>query len=760
VSWKILVLEDDPDLRAILAEVLGDEGYEVTTASGGEEAVAFAATEVFDLLVTDVRMPGVDGLEALEQLRSQQPGLESLVVSGYTTEAETLRALQLNVGGYLKKPFSLNDLLHRVRQLLADRARQKQRQEQVDRLQASLHWIVRGAAQSFCASAYEAGQLAYYLARRLELEPGRARQLRLAAILAEEAMAELHQLPPEARADQLGLGAVWELWHLSEDNLEKQILALVSWICRHEETPAPDQFAGELSEPLRSLWLAEGQGLRQSPQVLAAEALEEVESGQRAGQTGLLALAETLEQHGQLPAARQAYQGLTEPGSGTQTGRLRALLGLARTQWRLGDEAWYENLKQAELLSRGLGPGLALEMRWNIAKLLKHTQHASAAAYLQQLEADCGSGIGWARARLAGTANDRSGEAATLLLHPQQRAELDNEADWLVGALLSLAARLGPSSTWCRLTGEYPTHTIRWLQSHPDEAAVEAVLASLESHAHLAPVAVLEALKTQPQWAARAGQLQSRLSGERPPLYLRFRSFGYFEVTVNGQRIEERHFKTQKFRYMLAYLLAQRGQPVSEDVLVEEFWPNSKDSGKSSVYAGTTAIRRALRQGAHVEQEIVQREGDLLRLDPTLPIWHDFDEFDRGIAEFGQSAERDRQTVRLYAGPYLQGCYLDWALRIRSQCEEKLVRTVHNLATRCLEHDPQQALELTGQGLELDPLSQELHGLRMRAFLQAGQPENGIRQFQQLSGLLQRELGIEPLTSIIELFHRCKLALP
>lgn len=125
MSWKILVLEDDPELRLMLAEVLGDEGYDVTTAGAGEEAVALAANQVFDLLVTDVRMPGVDGLEALQQLRSHQPNLESLVVSGYTTEAETLRALQLNVGGYLKKPFSLNDLLHRVRQLLSDRARQQ-----------------------------------------------------------------------------------------------------------------------------------------------------------------------------------------------------------------------------------------------------------------------------------------------------------------------------------------------------------------------------------------------------------------------------------------------------------------------------------------------------------------------------------------------------------------------------------------------------------------------------------------------------------
>ncbi|MBN9414646.1 hypothetical protein ABS71_14245 [bacterium SCN 62-11] len=741
---QILVLEDDPDLRAMLSEVLSDEGYEVTTLAAGEEAIRLAAQQNFDLLVTDVRMPGVDGLEALRQLRTQQPNLGSLVVSGYTTEAETLRALQLNVGAYLKKPFSLGDLLQRVRQILEERAERLRQTQQTQSLQRSLNWCLDSAARTLHSNAYESGQLAFYLAQRLHLPLPAAQSLRQAAMVSWAELGELHHLPAASRNDGLGLGPCWEMLNAPEHSLEKQILRAVHWLCAHEESPDPVSCPADLPEELQVILRKED--LRGSTEVLAARALERYESGQRNQLLPLLALAQTLEDQGHLESARGAYEHLLQQSELEEPTRLQILLGLARTHWKLQRPDWYEHLKQAELLSRALSSSLGGELRWAIAKLLRASQHPSAPAYLAQLEGSLQRPVDRAKVRLAAGVDV---QAAQLLLQPAQRSLLHAEQDWILDALWACAPQMEPSALWCRLAGEFP-------QKAPHS---EVLLQSLEAFPHLAPPALVEALAQRPSAGPREAQLKGRTQGSSGPLYLHFRSFGTFEVSVNGQRVGEKLFKTHKFRYVLAYLLSRRGQPVSEDVLVEEFWPNSKDAGKSSIYAATTAIRRALREGAG-EADIIRREGDLLRFDPDLPIWHDLDEFESGLGRLGQNLEEDRQTLQLYTGPYLQGCYLDWALRLRSQLEEKALRCIQSLVTRTLESDPHQAVELAGQGLELDPLSQELHGLRMRAYLSLNQPENGIRQFQQCSNILRKELGIEPLTSLIELYQRCRIALP
>ncbi|MBS2040336.1 response regulator [bacterium] len=754
---RILVLEDDADLLLLLREVLGDEGYQVTTASSGSEAILLASQQPFDLLVTDVRMPGVDGLEALKQVRNHLPNLDSLVVSGYTTEAETLRALQLNVGGYLKKPFSLTDLLQTVRQLLQQREAEKQRRQDLVSLQRSLSWSLHSACQSFCSQAFDSGQLAFYLARQLQLSLEQAQHLRLTAMINWPEMRKLQQLPGFTRLDRLGLGPCWELLNGPQDDLPAQILRAVRWLCESEEGPdfahCPQDFSPALGQLLSP-------DLRHSTEVLAEQAMAEYEQGEHRRQAPMLALARTLEQQGHSHSAREAYQRLLDQAEAEGTLQIQVLLGLARTGWHASLEGWYDQLKQAERLSRALSPSLGAEIRWSIARLLRASNHSSTAQYLAQLEqefAQLGRPLDQAKARLAGKPDGSSLAAAHLLLLPQHRVHLHSETDWLIEALWQLSPQSQAGPQWCRLAGEFPRQTLAWAATAG--AACEVLLQSLEAHPHLAPGPLVEALASRPQAGGREAELRGRVQAGPGPLYLRFCSLGNFEVSVNGQRVSEKLFKTQKFRYLLAYLVARRGQAVSEDLLVEEFWPNSKDSGKSSIYAATTAIRRALRQPGG-EHDILQREGDQLRLSPELAVWHDLEEFEQGVAHFGQNLETDRQTLQLYTGPYLQGCYLDWALRQRAQCEEKLLRCLHSLATRQLEHDPHQSAEMASQGLEIDPLSQELHALKIRAYLSLGQPEKGIRQFQQCAQVLRRELGIEPLTSLLELHERCRLALP
>ena len=81
---RILVLEDDDEMRELLADVLTGRGYEVVAAGGGEEALGLARQERFDLIVADIRMEGMTGLDAIERAQEHQPNMGSLVTVSYT----------------------------------------------------------------------------------------------------------------------------------------------------------------------------------------------------------------------------------------------------------------------------------------------------------------------------------------------------------------------------------------------------------------------------------------------------------------------------------------------------------------------------------------------------------------------------------------------------------------------------------------------------------------------------------------------------
>lgn len=762
-TWKLLVLEDDPSLRQVLADVLSDEGYEVVAVDNGAAAVERASQESFDLIVTDIRMDGVDGLEALERARGYQPGLSSLVVSGYTTEAETLRALQLNVGGYLKKPFSLGDFLQRVRELLSQRRAQRAQTDSLSRLKQSLWWALQSSG------GQESARVALYLARQMGLSSEVRQQIRLAASLSFSEEGPFW--PGSAAQDTVGLGPLIPLVNgvrQGEGDLSVQIILAAHALCR--EQPMPEVEPALLSH-LEGLWV-------DSPQILSAVADHEKELGVTAAarvQRSLLGLALTLEERGELPAAGGAYLRLSRDAEAAPETRLHALVGAARVQWAQNQPDWYEVLKEAERNSRSLGPLEGALQRWPIATLLLRSGHGSAPTYLQSLEKelqDVGHYAAAAKARVA-YAQKSPGpglqESVKLLLAPQNLGEVAQDAEWLVPALLNLApsSEVRPGPQWCRLLCEFPQLASRWI-GEASKASAAHVLSSLEGSPELAPHRLLEAFlaDSDPELRRRAAALQARLQGSGPTTFLRFRSYGYFDVYVNGERVPDNRWKTQKFKFVLAYLLSRKGQGVSEDTLIEEFWPDSRGSAKASVYAATTTLRRCLRGGTSSDKdgEFILRDGEQILLDPRLPCWHDVDEFEAACVALTSPTPENwaaaRQAAGLLTGPYLQGCYLDWAQRRRNQLDDLAIRLFIGLGQESLQDRPQETLDFAQKGLELDPLSQDCHLLKMNGFLKLNQPERAIKQFNLCQRELQKEMGLEPLTSLYEVFYRAKMALP
>jgi two-component system KDP operon response regulator KdpE len=113
---KILIADDDPQLLRALRITLTAKGYEIVTASNGEEAISLAADERPDVLLLDLGMPRFDGLEVIHAIRGWSDA-PILVVSGRTGAGDKVEALDAGADDYVTKPFLVEELLARIRAL-------------------------------------------------------------------------------------------------------------------------------------------------------------------------------------------------------------------------------------------------------------------------------------------------------------------------------------------------------------------------------------------------------------------------------------------------------------------------------------------------------------------------------------------------------------------------------------------------------------------------------------------------------------------
>ena len=102
----ILVMEDDLNVAKGLEMVLSEEGYAVNLAGTGELAMEAFRQKRFDLLVADLRLPDIDGMEVIKQVKEEKPETEVIVITGYGTTATAVTAMKLGVHDFLPKPFT------------------------------------------------------------------------------------------------------------------------------------------------------------------------------------------------------------------------------------------------------------------------------------------------------------------------------------------------------------------------------------------------------------------------------------------------------------------------------------------------------------------------------------------------------------------------------------------------------------------------------------------------------------------------------
>ena len=115
---RIVVIDDDPAITSVLKRGLAYEGFAVDVASSGEDGLALVRESVPDVVILDIMMPGIDGLEVLRRLRAVDPQLPVLLLTAKDAPEDEVRGLQAGADDYVIKPFTFDVLLAHVRALL------------------------------------------------------------------------------------------------------------------------------------------------------------------------------------------------------------------------------------------------------------------------------------------------------------------------------------------------------------------------------------------------------------------------------------------------------------------------------------------------------------------------------------------------------------------------------------------------------------------------------------------------------------------
>ena len=118
----VLFVDDESALRGLMAERLAERGFDVVESDTGEKAIEYLDQFAFDILITDLRLPGIDGTRVIEAAKQRYPGIVAIVITGYGTVRDAVEAMKRGASDYVTKPFQFDELVH-----VLDKALEQQR---------------------------------------------------------------------------------------------------------------------------------------------------------------------------------------------------------------------------------------------------------------------------------------------------------------------------------------------------------------------------------------------------------------------------------------------------------------------------------------------------------------------------------------------------------------------------------------------------------------------------------------------------------
>lgn len=777
---KILLLEDDPEMRTILHQILTYQDYEVTAVETGFQAIEAAKSANFDLIVADVRVEGPDGISVLSEARKDQPEVGTLLVSGYSSLEDDTRAAKLGVGGFLRKPFETQRFLELVQQQLHKRLQSK-KERNIELEGASvLMTAVQTLCQAFSSHHEErqpervrkARELAMRLGGASGLEPGVLRQVAAAAVLAilpDDLVGDLRQALTDSGGQLASLSDALQHYGRPADEeprppLEARILRVVKGVVEGSDLDLPG-FDKELVALLRT-----ERGLQHAQAPRGQSAPQKSES--------FLAIAQALERAGDIVGAEAGYRELLSHQPEVEA-VVEAQLGLARLAvLRNQREQALGWVAKATEQAASIGRFRSCLTDYHGGLLLRQVGDKNAKNLLRRAVPSLikfGFSDAVALAAVALIAEGEPVEAErwkailSRLLSPSLSVDIQKHALWFIPALLETLARHPNPGFLGRFINHLPRLFSRLLEDQLLKPEQRVSLAQiLHNEKQQLPESVWRLLSQDPTPEVRdlAKQLTVRVEAVAAPSLIRLSSLGPFEVQCGGETIPDRTWRTQRTRYLFAYLAYEWGRQWHEEILLDALWTETETPDKKGLYWSTSAIRRIFK-GLGFQAEVIERIGETLRANPTVSIWHDVNVLEKHFAsaqaahdkgELPRTKAELQAALEVYRGPYLEGCYLDWALRRRQELERKTSDGALLLAQLHLDSgEHRDAVEAARKVLTLEPARQEAHLLAMKALMDGGRPEAAIDQFHECEKALKQQYDTEPETVMIEYYHRARM---
>jgi DNA-binding NtrC family response regulator len=147
---KLLLVDDEVDFLKSLSERLSNRGFDVVTATDGEQALEAAKKGSFDIAIVDLKMPGMDGTEVLKLLKEKHKWLEVIMLTAYGTIDSAIEAAKLGAHGYLEKPYDFDKLVAAIKD--AYTARLLKKHEKDKKRQQDIEFLSMGSPLSILAS--------------------------------------------------------------------------------------------------------------------------------------------------------------------------------------------------------------------------------------------------------------------------------------------------------------------------------------------------------------------------------------------------------------------------------------------------------------------------------------------------------------------------------------------------------------------------------------------------------------------------------
>lgn len=767
------MIEDDPNLLEVIQTVLQAQNYHVVGAASGEMALELVAAQLeqpFDLIIADIRMEGIDGLEALARSRRYLPGVGTLVISGYAGPEEISRARAMAVGGFLKKPFAMKDFLSEVSRILGNLAHHRRHQQKEHSLLTAQKWLCRTI---FRVSARPELETLNRWTRQLAHQSGYSQERAddLSYMLRWHWLAK-QQVVEVPTNEQVSGQLPW----LQPTSSDQPMLELLHWaVAQSPSGQNPPPLNG--SEPPVAQELAQSYAAISENSAAANPPAPVSETALRS----LLGLAQSLESAGDWKNAWKVYEELLaksrEPGQRCQVLCHQAFLAAHQGRSDIAEQKAQLALEMAARLDLAARANASLELLHLISahslnnKKLREELLQLAHQSLTQV----GRRSDLLLLRLLGpqTGPDspaQLSEAEILGLFDSLDERAHSNGEHFVGPLLQWAALHGSvevARQALRLGFDNLASLILAWQPYENQFS-ESLAQALEAETLWAPAGWVDYLSRHKAWKSLAARMETKARELSHSSVLRVQSFSSFKVLYGGQTVPETRWRGQKLKAMLAYLMSRWGEPVSDDVLVDIFWEDDAEKGERNLYWSISNLRSCLRDlGIGVNGLI--RQGSHLVINPDIPHWHDFAEFNkhRKAASAALADGRDDYAYEqlkslrdCYSGPYLDGYYFDWAVQLRHDCERDFMEALDKFGwLQFRRKEFAGSLETARQILNCEEDHAGAHLLTMRAHLRLGDSSKAIEQFQRCETVLKRNHGVEPSIEMLRYYQRARYGL-